>query len=407
MKEWLKKYDVLTKALAVLIAVVLWIYVVTVVDPVGEIKLSDIQPTYIGSEELLNAGNLIVGNAEENLVSVRLSGQRRFLSALNEDDIRVEVDISQIKDAGTYSLSYKVVLPSGEISVIDREPSRLSVTIDKIVTATVPVRVVFKGNVAEGYTVGESTTVPSTLSVMGLAEEVNRISYAQVKIGKKDLNTSIHEQMSYVFYDANDKALELNSIQTENRTVIVNFPVLKTKKIPLSIEVVEGGGALEKNVSYEIEPSEITIAGEEKDIDSMQSLVIGVVDLAKISDNATLPMKLTIPENIQNMSGETTADVSLKFSGLSRKSVETTSIEITNIPRGYTIEPLTNSLSVLLRGSEESLGKVLPQNVRAVVDLSGMVLTPGQHTLSARVIIDGAENVGAVGEYKIVLKVTK
>ena len=224
MKEWLKKHDILTRALALLIAVVLWVYVVTVVDPVGELEVRGIHPTYTGSEELQNALNLSVANEEDNLVNVRLSGKRRELAAINTDEVRVEVDISQIKAAGTYALSYRVILPSNDISVAHRDPNALSVRIDKIITKTVPVRVKFEGDIADGYMAGEIATVPSSLSVMGLAEEIDRISYAQVKIGKKNLNTSVYEQMSYDFYDARDRVLDLNSVKTENSTVEVSLP---------------------------------------------------------------------------------------------------------------------------------------------------------------------------------------
>ncbi len=407
MKEWLKKYDVLTKALAILISIVLWIYVVTVVDPVGELPVSYVMPTYSGSEQLLNTQNLIVGNSEDNAVSMRLTGTRRALSMLNTDDIKVEVDISKIVEPGTYKLSYKIVLPTGDVSVASRNPSQLEVKIDRIVTATVPVKVVLEGSVADGYIAGDATTVPSSLSVLGLAEEINNISYAQVKIGKKHLNTSIHEQMSYSYYDENGKELNLSSVQTESRLVEVILPVLKTKKIPLDIDVVEGGGALEKNVNYDVNPAEITIAGEEKVIDAMESLVIGVADLSKISGDTELDFKLIMPDGIRNMSGESNANVYLSLSGLGTKSISTNTIEIINIPRGYTIEPLTNNLNVLLRGSETDLNNILPQNVRAVVDLASTVLSPGQHTLTARVTVDGNVSVGAVGEYKIDVKVSK
>lgn len=407
MKKWLEKYNILTKALAVLIAVVLWIYVVSVVDPMGERTISDIMPTYVGSEELLNTANLIVGNRDENLVDVRLSGTRQALAAIDEANVKVEVDISKTREAGTYEMAYKVNIPSNDVSVVYRNPDRLMVKIDKIVTATVPVKVVFEGNVAEGYMTGDITTVPGSLSVLGLAEEVNQISYAKVIIGKKDLNTSIHEQMEYTFYNAKDKALELDSIQTESSTVVVSFPVLKTKKVPLAVELVEGGGAKEKNVSYEISPKEITVAGDEKTIDSLNELTIGVVDLAKYSKDSKIPLKLTMPEGVQNLSGEVDAEVNLKFSGLTLKNITTNAIEIINIPSGYKIEPLTNSLPVLVRGSEDSVKNILSKSVRVVVDLSGTVLSQGQHTLTGYAKVDGVENVGAVGEYKVLVKVSK
>lgn len=407
MKKWLEKYDVLTKALAILIAVVLWVYVVSVVDPMGERTISEIMPTYVGSEELLNTENLIVGNKAVNLVDIRLSGTRQALAAIDEANVKVEVDVSKTREVGTYELSYRVILPSNDVSVINRNPDRLTVKIDKIVTATVPVKVVFEGNVAEGYIASEPSTVPGALSVMGLAEDVSRISYAQVIIGKKDLNTSIHEQMEFTYYDENDKALKLNSIQTENSTVEVSLPVLKTKRVPLAVEIVEGGGAKEKNVNYTVSPAEITVAGDEKTIDALSEITVGVVDLSKYSSDTKIPMKLTLPEGVENMSGETNAEVNLKFSGLSLKSIETKAIEITNIPRGYNIEPLTNSLSVAIRGSADDIAKVIPKNVRVVVDLSGTVLSPGQHTLTGRAIVDGVENAGAIGEYKVLVRVSR
>ena len=407
MKKWFEKYDIFTKVLAVLIAAVLWIYVVSVVDPSGERTISDIVPTYVGSEELLNTANLIVGNKQDNLIDIKLSGSRASLAAIDEANIKVEVDISKTREVGTYELAYKVVLPSSDVSVISRKPDRLTVKIDKIVTATVPIKMVFEGSIAEGYISGESTVTPASLSVMGLAEEVNSISYAQVTIGKKDLNTSIREEKEYTFYDKNDKPLELKSIQTENSTVEVSYPILKTKTVPLAVEVVEGGGAKEKNVSYDISPSEITIAGDEKVIDAVNEITVGVLDLSKYTNDAKIPFKLTMPEDVQNTSGETSAEVTVKISGLSVRNVQTNSVEISNIPDGYKIEPVTNSLKVIVRGSEESVNKVLPENVRVVVDMSGTVLSQGQHTVTGYAVVDGVENVGAVGEYKVQIKVSK
>lgn len=407
MREWLKKYDVITKALAVLISVVLWIYVVNVVDPTAEIEVRGIRPTYIGSEELLKAKSLIVSNEQENLITVKLSGKRRSLAAINKNDVHIEVDLSKIKEAGSYKLAYNVIVPASDVSVVNRNPDPLTIKMDKIVTATVPIHVKLEGSIAEGYMSGDITTVPSSLSVIGVADEINQISYAQVKIAKNDINTSIIEQMRYEFYNSKDRMLNLHSIKAENNTVEVSVPIFKLKDLPLSVEIVEGGGALKKNVNYTIEPKHISVAGDERTIDALQSLMVGVIDLSKISDNTKIPIKLTLPDNIKNTSGETTATVNIEFNGLDKKIIETSSIEITNIPMGYKIEPITNSISVMLRGPADSIAKVLPQNIRAVVDLTSTVLTPGQHTIVAKINIDGVNNVGAVGEYKVVVKVSR
>ena len=406
MKEWLKKYDVVTKALAIVIAVVLWIYVVTVVSPVSELKFRDLTPTFVGDEILFSNNSLSVSNIDELKVDVELSGNRTVLSGIDTDDIKISVDISHIKKPDTYELDYTVTLPGG-VDYVGKNPQKLKVKIDRITSKIIPIDVVYDGEIAEGYIAGNLTTVPGSLSITGVAEEIEQISYAEIIIAKKVLNTSIHEQMPYTYYDVNGKKLSPKSVQTESEIVIVNLPILKSKTLPLSIDIVEGGGALAKNVEYKITPTEITIAGEEGTVDELDSIVVGVADLVKYADDTELTFKIELPEEVQNLSGEREATVSLNFSGLETKTVDTNSIEIINIPKGYTIEPLTNSLSVMVRGSKDSLDKVLPQNVRAVVDLSSTVLTPGQHTLTARVSVDGKTNVGAVGEYKVVVKVSK
>ena len=64
-------------------------------------------------------------------------------------------------------------------------------------------------------------------------------------------------------------------------------------------------------------------------------------------------------------------------------------------------------MDVQLRGAEANLDQVVAQNIRAVVDLASIALSPGQHTINAAIMIDGVKKVGAVGEYKVVIRVSK
>lgn len=407
MKEWVKKHDVLNKALAFVIALLLWLYVVNVVNQTDSTNFKNIVPNYVGSEELMNTVNLMVTNQEESTVSVEIGGKRSALLNLAEEEIQVIVDISKCKEAGVYTLPYTVKLPSENLQLTKKSPAQLTVRLDKIVPANVPVRVSQEGSIAEGYMAAEVTLTPKILSITGLQDEVSQVSYARVRMTKKNMTTSVLEQMDYEFCDAEDNVLDLPSLRAETDTVEVSMPILKLRELPLAVEIIEGGGAYNKNVNYTVEPATITVAGESVTVDALQSVVIGVADLSKIQESTTLTMQITLPENIKNISGETSAKVNVELSGLAKKTANTTSIEIINIPSGYSIEPVTNSLDVQIRGSEANLEQVLPQNIRAVVDLTATALSPGQHTINAAIIIDGAKEVGAVGEYKVVIRVNR
>ncbi len=407
VREWIKKYDVIYKALAFAVAIVLWLYVVNVVNQTEKTTFRNISPEYTGSEELMNSANLMVTNQEEISVAVEVSGKRTELLNLSEDEVHVVVDISKCREAGEYTLPYSVRLPSSNLQLTRKTPSQITVRLDKIVSANVPVRVLQEGSIAEGYMADEITVTPKVLSITGLQDEIAQVSYARVRLTKKNITSSILEQMNYEFCNEDGQVLDLPSLNAENNTVEVSLPILKLREINLSVEIVDGGGAYSKNVNYSIEPEKITIAGESATVDALETIVIGVADLSKIQDSTTLPMQISLPENIKNISGETSANVDLEFSGLAKKTTNTTSIEIINIPSGYIIEPITNSLNVQVRGNETNLQQVLPQNIRAVVDLTATALSPGRHTIAANVIIDGVKEVGAIGEYKVVIRVSK
>lgn len=405
MKNWIEKYDVLAKTLAVLIAIVLWLYVVNVVNTDADMTVRNITPTFGGSEELLNSYNLAITDQSEIEVDVVIGGARQDIIGIDKDDVLVTVDVSNIKEPGVYQLPYSV--DAGGARVLRKIPNEITVKLDRVTTATVPVRVALVGEVEKGFMTDEIVTNPSSLTLVGMADVISQISYAQVKITKQNINASIDESISYVFYDAQDKAVDSKNIRVDYNTVRVTVPVLKLIELPLAIDFVEGGGAALKHVNYELKPEKIQVAVDSAHVNDKQPIKIGVVDLSKLSGSSSIPFQITLPEGYKNVSGETSVTATVELSGLSKKRVTTTAIEIINIPAGYQIEPITNALEVTLRGEDSVIDTVGQDSVRAVVDLSSTVLTSGQHTMPATIIVDGTNGVGSVGEYKVVVRVSK
>lgn len=74
---------------------------------------------------------------------------------------------------------------------------------------------------------------------------------------------------------------------------------------------------------------------------------------------------------------------------------------------GFKASIITQSLDILLRGSEESLDRITSDNVRIIADLSELGNATGTMSVSAVVYIDGYSDVDAIGEYKISVSVTE
>ncbi len=392
--EWLKKYDVFSKILAVLIAVVLWLYVAGVNDFEENFKIKNIVPSFSGIEELATSKNLmIVGEYD---VDIEVSGSRNDILRLNESDIRVEADLSMVSGAGTYEIPYTVSLPSSSYTLRNKIPQKLTVKFDEEDVSLVPVKVNTDGLAADGYVVDKANIVisPKELKLVGLQEDVYKVAYAEIVLPQKGLETGVSGDFSYAFFDTEGKELRDLSFQTDYETLNVSIPVLKTKEVPLSIDI-QGSDAFKKYINYTLEPSTIKIAGDKDIIEQTTTIVAGAVKISDISSGMTKSFSLTLPDGISNLSGEMTASATLEFDGLSKKTVQTTLIEVVNtytLPSGYKIRPVTTSINVDILGTEETLKKVNSENVRAVADLQSTVLSRGTHPINVAIVVDGIEN---------------
>ncbi len=408
---WLKKYDVLTKALSLLIAIVLWVYVVSVSNPVSDVDLKYITPVFLGSEELMTSKNLaIVGDYS---VSLEISASRHDILNLNQADIEVEVDVSNISSPGSYELPYKVTMPSGLYTVKKKTPAKLLVKFDEENTRSIPVKLATDDLAAKGFVVDKANTSisPRELKITGLQEDVERIAYAQINISQKDAKETISGKMDYKFYDFEGKVVDLKSIEADYDVVDVSIPVLKTKEVPLTIDV-QGNDMLKKYVNYTVEPAVITVAGDESVIDQLPSIAAGTVKLSEIAGNGVKSFTVTPPDGIVNMSGETTATAKIELEGLSKKTVKTSLVEIINtfnLPTGHKVAPVTTSIDVDILGTEEALANISSANVRAVADLEYIVLSRGTHPVDVSIKIDGVPDavvVNAESGYTIYVKVS-
>jgi YbbR domain-containing protein len=87
--------------------------------------------------------------------------------------------------------------------------------------------------------------------------------------------------------------------------------------------------------------------------------------------------------------------------------LEVDSIEFINRPTGYTVQKVTQTRQVQIRGTEEAVASVTPSQLRIVADLDNAVAATGTQTIPVKVYLDGRSDVGVVGEYNIVISISK
>lgn len=402
--------------LSVLIAVGLWFYVVNLDGNEDTHTYSGIPVTFEGKDILEGNGLMIL--EEDITVSVRVRAPFNVIAKLKKEDITAKVDVSSVSAEGKITLGYTVSYPSALRSAITQEsqnPTNITFTVVKYVSdVQVEIRGVFNGTVADGYVPGDAADdfkfSPGTLSVSGQAALVNQIAYAQVVVDGTELTESIAGEYPYQFVSNSGEILENLDVNCSTEMVYAAFPIRATKSVPLKLETTAGGGITEDNVHFEIEPKTITVAGAKNDVDAIEEILLKNINLATVRNGDVLTIPIPLAGELENLSGQTEATVTVQISGVETKSVETTNISVIYEPDGWRSEKVTQAVTVEVRGDPEALAEISGENIRVVADLSEITEpSSGQYTITAKVYLDNVgESAGVVGtDYRVVVSLTR
>ncbi len=393
-------------------ALVLWAYVRSDVNPYGDRWVYRVPVTFQGQEALAEERDLILVAGEDATIDLHLYGKRLDTASLNRSNIQVVVDLSTIRSAGTYSLDYDILFPdtisANAISVNERSPSSVQLTMGKLRTRTVDV-IGSGGSPAEGFLAETMVCTPDSITLRGPEEVVSTIHHAAVYLDRENLERTVNTMLDYTLIDADGNVVEDERIVCEVGQIAVELPIVATKEIPLTVELLDGGGATSEDAVCEIHPTTVTIAGDAELLKGINQIQLGTIDLSEIFGSATLQRSILLPNDTQNLSGEEEATITVELRGLDTRTIRTTNIELINQPEDrYSYTAISSSLSVVIRGRSNVVEQIYPANLRVVADMSDYSET-GQYKVPVEVYIDGYSSAGILheGEYAIVVAITE
>ena len=118
-------------------------------------------------------------------------------------------------------------------------------------------------------------------------------------------------------------------------------------------------------------------------------------------------MPIDVDSSLKNVSGPAEATVTVTVEGLYTKTLEVSNIDIINVPDGYAAEPVTQSLTVLVRGTQDAVEAVTASQLRVVADLSGLDPATGTRTVPVRVYLNSSSVAGVMDRYNISISMSR
>ncbi len=395
--------------ISVAIAFALWFYVNSTADV--DITISDIPVEFYNAETALaNKGLVLIGGGDAT-VDLVLTMPRDMVYGFDSDRLRLVADLSSINTTGTQSLTYNIAYPPGinpsQVSVKSPTVRTVSVRVGELYRKNdVEIRVNLVGNVADGYVAGRVQLLPSVLEVWGQQSDVTNVSYAMVTLNIENARSTIVEQLEYALYDYEDQPITSGSIHAASDTIQVTMPVISATDIPLTINFVEADGVRLESFDYTLDVPAVTLSGDANQIAALKEIVLGEVTLAEIEDTATFTFAIPIPDGMTNLSGVTEATLTITNRDVATKSVVVTNFDYENFGvEDRTVEVVTGSLTVTLRGAKTILESITSLDVTAVADLSGVTNASGTYTVPATIRVANDLDVGTVQSHLLTVRI--
>lgn len=397
---------------SLLASLAIWIYVTSGETEDFKTTFRNVRIEVVGEESLRSSRNLIVTDLNTSSVTVEITGPRRIVAPLDSEDLIAQVDVSKLTRAAYTTLKYDIVYPNSVderyITEEKKTPEYVNFTVSQLTSKPVQIRGGFEGSLAEGYTAETPVFEPSTVTVTGPEAYLKDVDYAYVSFGQSVVVDSTYSvDATYTLMDKNGNPVSTEYLSCDPDVVRATLPILQVKSVGLGVDLIEGAGATKDNTKVTIEPSSITLAGDSSILGGVNRITLGTIDLTDFAATFTDSYPITIDNELRNVTGVTEAKVTIEIVGLTTKSFRVSNLSYVGAAEGTNVELLTETLDVVIRGTEEQLEKIKAENIRAVADLTDFKDSTGSYMPYAKIYVDGVTDVGAIGEYAISVEIRK
>lgn len=405
------KSKIFSIVLSGLVAVGLWLYVVTVESPGSERTYYNI-PVILQNENVLEERGLMI-TSQLPSVTLTLSGTRTDLNKLDENNINILVNAASIEAEGTHQLSYSVSYPGsvsgGDISRVGQSVNMITVTVEKRAIKNVDVEIEYSGKIPDGFIADTENILMDydTVRVSGPESVVSQITQAKIRVDLSDRTSTLMGAYSYQLCDQDGNPVDAQLVTTNVEKVNLTLKIQRMKTIPVKVEAIYGGGITAENSVIAFKPTSILVAGSEAQLANLDQIVLTLdfIEVLKAEaekpgangslDKSTWQLSIELPEGVTNRSAETEVTIEITFINVKIKELSITKFEKINVPEG--MSPNIARLEILVAGRSDMVDRIDADDITAKVDFSNAL--PGG-SFPVEILVDETiSGVGVVGTY--------
>lgn len=379
MKNRLKN-NTKIKLISLLSALVLWLYVMTVEDPVETRTFSDI-PVTITNMSVLEERGLTIYPKEELLADISIRANLSSLRPINRDNIYIYGRLDDPKE-GKNVVYLQANLPE-RVNKYDIKPNVITLDLEKVVKEKRSISVDVEGE--PKINIDNIETNKKTVDVSGPRTLVNKVTSIKATLDASDKYKDFSTKLKLVPVDANGDAVK--GVKLDDNFVVATVKFLQEKVVPVKL-VFDDSVSNQSNLeNYSINPKDITIEGKKEALDNINGINTKPITANDLKSNNSIDVALDIPK-----------DVKIKNN--------ISSIKL-NINKNITSEFLISKSDIEIVSKESETGKEvdlskIPENIKITVSYSDEIKDLSQKDI--QLYIDMADTSQGEGKYPIKYK---
>lgn len=398
-----KNHHIAAKLLCLLIALVLWIYVMDSENPDWEETFEDVPITLVNTDDIEIDNGLTIYSGYSNTVDITVRGRKNEISDITADDFTVTADVKSIEAVGEYTLPVTVSLEKDAV-IASQSVDSVTVLVDKKETVTLDIKTRYSDLIIESdYSLGEPDVSVDSITVTGPSRYLSDIDYAEIAIpdlGRVTSSLTVYAKVNLIDKDG---GIVTNPFVTMTHTeVSVTVPVYAYKEVPLSVQYKYGYFNSE-NSFVTMSAESVYVKGDAALVNALDSITVTTIDEKKVDDDETISVKLVMPDGVENLSGIEFVDVTVSNIGTTtRQMMLPIDYLVVENPNGAIYSIDDNFISVILRGSDAELYELPYLSVTPKLDLSLYdESTVGTVTVPITIEINSEYIIYELGEYSV------
>ncbi len=393
------------KLLAVLCAIIGWLIVINISDPIGTKIFSPI-PVTLKNENILTDNNMvyqILDNTDS--VSVQVTAPRSVLSALTESDIQVVADFDNITLMNTVPLQASAMRYSRDIEEITLETSNLKLEVEMASTRQISVDVRASGTPQDGFAVSALSATPSVVTVTGPESLMEKVASLETVVLVEDRRASFSSSSTVRVLDSDGKEIDSSRISLSDEDVLVDVTMLPTKSVNLKLNTSGECASGYRLVEVVSDPTTVVITGETSVLSGISTITIPAkeVDISGAVKNVRRRISKSIcrraPRCRRMKNQSLPSRQKLKNWSNRHFLFRHSQISIANTPANMTASfgSLT-SVNVTVSGTQSDIADMTVNDIKASIDLKNLEL--GLNTVEVALITPEGISVTQPARYR-------